>query len=114
MRGFAAQHLLPAESGDIQLSQGSSIAKAAEVASQMVRPVRSAAIHAPSGTFTPLVVPFHTKHRVMRGIVQFEIGNLAVGRFEDARILEFQLLDRVRCPNPRKSFPRRTGQPAWG
>src|ERR1700761_5060203 len=42
------------------LSQGRSMAKAALVASQMVRPSRSAAIQSPLGTFTPLVVPFHT------------------------------------------------------
>ncbi len=43
------------------LSQGSSMAKAAEVASQMVRPSRSAAIQSPSGTRTPEVVPFQEK-----------------------------------------------------
>ncbi len=42
------------------LSQGRRIAKAAEVASQIVRPRRSAAIQSPSGTRTPEVVPFHT------------------------------------------------------
>ena len=36
-------------------------ANAAEVASQMVRPARSAAIHSPSGTRTPEVVPFQVK-----------------------------------------------------
>ncbi len=38
--------------------QSSLCAKAAEVASQMVRPSRSAAIQSPFGTRTPEVVPF--------------------------------------------------------
>jgi hypothetical protein len=42
-------------------SQGSAMAKAAEVASQMVRPLRSGRIHSPSGTRTPEVVPFQVK-----------------------------------------------------
>ncbi len=37
---------------------GRSIAKAAEVASQIVRPWRSAGIQSPLGTRTPEVVPF--------------------------------------------------------
>ena len=37
------------------------MAKAAEVASQIVSPSRSAAIQSPSGTRTPLVVPFQVK-----------------------------------------------------
>ncbi len=43
------------------LSHGRSIAKAAEVASQIVSPVLSAAIQSPFGTQTPDVVPFHAK-----------------------------------------------------
>ena len=42
------------------LSHGSAMANAAEVASQIVSPARPAEIHAPSGTRTPEVVPFHT------------------------------------------------------
>ena len=38
--------------------QSISCAKTAEVASQMVRPLRSAAIQSPFGTRTPEVVPF--------------------------------------------------------
>jgi len=41
--------------------QSMSWAKAAEVASQIARPVRSAAIQSAFGTRTPLVVPFHVK-----------------------------------------------------
>jgi hypothetical protein len=40
------------------LAKSSAWAKAAEVASQMVRPCRSAAIQSASGTRTPDVVPF--------------------------------------------------------
>ena len=40
------------------LGQSSRCAKAAEVASQIVRPSRSAAIQSPFGTRTPEVVPF--------------------------------------------------------
>jgi hypothetical protein len=40
------------------LRHGKSIANAAEVASQIVSPSRSSAIQSPSGTRTPLVVPF--------------------------------------------------------
>ena len=61
------------------LSQGRSMAKAALVASQMVRPSRSAGIQSPFGTFTPLVVPFHTKHRVMRSLYWLQVGKLAIG-----------------------------------
>ena len=43
------------------LSKGSGCAKAALVASQIVSPARSAAIHSPSGTRTPEVVPFQVK-----------------------------------------------------
>src|SRR5690554_1472161 len=42
-------------------SQGISMANTAEVASQMVKPCRSAAIQSPLGTFTPEVVPFQVK-----------------------------------------------------
>ena len=43
------------------LSHGSAMAKAAEVASQIVRPARSRAIQSASGTRTPDVVPFQAK-----------------------------------------------------
>ena len=43
------------------LSHGKSMLKAALVASHSVRPWRSAAIQSPSGTHTPLVVPFQAK-----------------------------------------------------
>ena len=43
------------------LAQSSGCAKAAEVASQMVRPSRSALIQSAFGTRTPEVVPFQVK-----------------------------------------------------
>ena len=43
------------------LSKGSAWAKAADVASQIVRPARSAGIQSPFGTRTPEVVPFQVK-----------------------------------------------------
>ncbi len=42
-------------------SQGRSMAKAADVASQIVRPRRLGAIQSASGTRTPDVVPFQVK-----------------------------------------------------
>ena len=43
------------------MSQGRCCAKAAEVASQIVRPLRSAGIASPFGKRTPDVVPFQVK-----------------------------------------------------
>ena len=43
------------------LAQSSGCAKAAEVASQMVRPLRFGLIQSASGTRTPEVVPFQVK-----------------------------------------------------
>ena len=87
------------------LSQGRSMAKAAEVASQMVRPSRSAAIQSPFGTFTPQVVPFHRK-TMSRSLAVLQVGQLAVGRLVHVG-LELELLDRVGDPVLAESFPRR-------
>ena len=62
------------------LSQGSAMAKAAEVASQMVRPSRSAGIQSPFGTFTPEVVPFHKK-TVSRSLAACIAGSWPYGAF---------------------------------
>ena len=43
------------------LSKGKRMAKTADVAAQMVRPLRVSGIQSPSGTRTPEVVPFHGK-----------------------------------------------------
>jgi hypothetical protein len=61
VRAFAAEHLLPGEGDDVELPKSSFCAKAAEVASQMVRPLRSAGMKSPLATRTPEVVPFQVK-----------------------------------------------------
>ena len=48
-------------------AQSSGCAKAAEVASQIVRPSRSAAIQSAFGTRTPEVVPFQVKTMSVSG-----------------------------------------------
>ena len=58
--------------------QSSFCAKAAEVASQMVRPARSAAIQSPFGTRTPEVVPFQVNTTSVVEIDFRQIGQLAV------------------------------------
>ena len=58
------------------------MAKAAEVASQMVSPSRSAAIQSPSGTRTPEVVPFQVNTTSRAGSTCVEVGQLAVGRLQ--------------------------------
>ena len=59
-------------------AQSSGCAKQAEVASQMVRPCRSAAIQSAFGTRTPEVVPFQVNTTSECGIDLGEIGQLAV------------------------------------
>ena len=81
-------------------------AKAAEVASQMVSPSRSAAIQSASGTRTPEVVPFqaNTTSRVLVSTLA-EVGQLAVRRLDDARVLQLELLDDVRHPALAEALP---------
>ena len=57
------------------LAQSSGCAKAAEVASQMVRPARSAAIQSAFGTRTPEVVPFQVKTTSLAGSTLARSGN---------------------------------------
>ena len=57
------------------LSHGRSIAKAAEVASQIVRPSRSSAIQSPFGTRTPEVVPFQVKTTSLAGSTAARSGS---------------------------------------
>ena len=59
MSRLAAEHFLPGESDDIDSGQSILWAKAAEVASQIVKPLRSAAIQSPLGTRTP--TSFHSR-----------------------------------------------------
>ena len=64
------------------LAQSRSWAKQALVASQMVRPLRSAAMKSPFGTRTPEVVPFQVNTRSASGRTLDEVRQLAVGRVE--------------------------------
>ena len=57
------------------LSQGRSWAKAAEVASAMVRPSRVSLIQSPSGTLTPEVVPFQVKTTSLAGSTAARSGS---------------------------------------
>lgn len=54
--------------------QSSRMAKAAEVASQMARPSRSAAMKSALGTRTPEVVPFQAKTRSWAGFTWARSG----------------------------------------
>ena len=88
------------------LEKSSSCAKAAEVASQIVSPSRSAAIQSASGTRTPEVVPFQVKttSRVLVSTLR-EVGQLAVRRLDDAGVRELELLDHVRDPALAEALP---------
>ena len=81
------------------------MAKTAEVASQIARPLRSALIQSPLGTRTPEVVPFQVKTTSRSQSTWREIGQLAVGRVEHARVLELQLLDDVGDPALAEALP---------
>ena len=80
-------------------------AKAADVASQMVRPLRSAGMKSALGTRTPEVVPFQVKTTSRSKSTAGQIRQCAVGRFDDARVLELQLLDHVGDPAGAEGFP---------
>ena len=88
------------------LSQSSGCANAAEVASQMVSPARSAAIKSPFGTRTPDVVPFQVKTTSLDQSTLAKIGQFAVAGLEHGRVLELQLLDDVVDPAFAEGFPR--------
>ena len=66
-------------------AQGRPCAKAAEVASQKVRPARSAAIQSASGTRAPEVVPFQVKQTSASLRTCAEVGQRAVGRGQHPR-----------------------------
>ena len=75
MGGLAAQRLLPGEGDDIELGQSSFCANAAEVASQIASPLRSAAIQSALGTRTPEVVPFQVKTTSFAGSMPARSGS---------------------------------------
>jgi hypothetical protein len=103
MRRLAAQHLLPGEGGDIELVPRQVLRKGALVASQIVRPARSAGIASPFGTRTPLVVPFQVKTTSVSKSMR-EVDDLAVLGGLDRRV-ELQLLDHVGDPARAEAFP---------
>jgi len=61
VRALAASAFCQEKVATSSFGQSMSIANAADVASQMVRPCRSFLIQSPLGTRTPEVVPFHRK-----------------------------------------------------
>ena len=78
--------------------QSSACAKQADVASQMERPLRSAAIQLQFGTRTPEVVPFQVNTTSEAGSTPGKIGYLAVARLEQSQLLELELLGDVAHP----------------
>ena len=86
------------------LGKSSGCANAAEVASQMVRPLRSAAIQSAFGTRTPEVVPFQVNTTSLAGSTLDEIGQFAVRRLEHRDVLELELLlTSLTQPSPNDS-----------
>ena len=80
-------------------------AKAAEVASQIVRPCRSAGMKPASGTRTPEVVPFQVKTTSRRKVDGREIGQFAVIGLDAPDIRQLQLLDHIGDPAGAERFP---------
>ena len=83
----------------------SGCANAAEVASQMVRPVRSAAIQSAFGTRTPDVVPFQVKTTSLAGSTFARSGSSPYAGLECGDVLELELLDDVVDPTLAERFP---------
>ena len=94
------------------LSKARSWAKAAEVASQMVRPSRSAGIQSPFGHAHAGGRAVPGEDHVVGEVDLAEVGQLAVVGLDGAGVLELQLLDDVGHPAERRSFPRRARRPA--
>ena len=88
------------------LGQSRSCAKAAEVASQIVRPLRSAAIQFGVGNAHARGGAVPGEDDVVVEIDLGEIGQLAVGRLQRARVLELELLDDVGDPAFAEALPR--------
>jgi hypothetical protein len=91
------------------LSHGSRIANAAEVASQIVRPRRSAAIQSPFGTRTPAVVPFHTKTVSRSGSTAARSGRWPYGACNNLTSFSFScFVTSVTQPSPKLSHDNRS------
>ena len=73
--GLAAEGFCQDQVTTSSLAQGRSMAKAAEVASQMTRPSRSAAMKSAFGMRTPEVVPFQASTRSCAGSMAARSGS---------------------------------------
>ena len=84
--------------------QSSSCAKAAEVASQMASPVRSAAIQSALGTRTPEVVPFQVNTMSCAGSMAERSGNSPYGARRTVASLSLSsLTTSLTQPSPKDS-----------
>src|SRR3984893_14473914 len=85
------------------LSQGTRIAKTAEVASQIVGPLRSAPIQSPFGTRTPEVVPFQVKTTSREGSTCHRSARQAYGAFRTRPSGTFSCCTSATQPSPKFS-----------
>ena len=86
------------------LPQSSGCAKAAEVASQIVSPVRSAAIQSALGTRTPEVVPFQVNTMSLAGSALARSGNSPYGARSTVTSLSLSsLATSLTQPSPKDS-----------
>src|SRR5208282_1781455 len=84
--------------------QSSLWAKAADVASQIVKPLRSAAIQSALGTRTPEVVPFHVNTTSWSKLTCVRSGNSPYGAFSVRASLSLSsLTTSVTQPSPKLS-----------
>ena len=105
MGPLAAQHLLPGERHDIELGEIERLREGGRgrIANGQALPVGRNPVgvrhaHARCGA-----VP--GEDHIMAEIDAGQIGKLAIGRLQDARILELQLLDDIADPAFAKTFP---------
>ena len=87
------------------LLKSSRCAKAAEVASQIVSPCRSAGMKSAFGTRTPEVVPFQVKTTSRSKSIVDEIRQLAIVGLDRAGIGKLQLLDDIGDPAGAETLP---------
>src|SRR5580658_6867006 len=84
--------------------QSSAWAKAAEVASQMLRPLRLAAIQSALGTRTPEVVPFQVNTTSLAGSTLARSGNSPYGALSTVTSLSLSsLATSLTQPSPKDS-----------
>ena len=109
MPAFAAERLLPAEGGDIDLRPVDVAGRTRPWSRRRcVRPVRSAAIQSALGTRTPLVVPFQVNRMSLAGRSPPRSADLAI--IGGAHVgIELQLLDHVGDPAGAEALPGEHG-----